>query len=550
MQDSIGVREFLSAVWGDREGVAELTYISDKTISFGFTYPKSLDAVLTSAKNHNGKTNCYFGVCLRKPETRIGYFDGNGHRGKEVDALSSTCVWADIDFKVVQEDHARKLLKEFPLKPSIVVKSGGGIHVYWLFKEAVDGEDLRRVKAVNKALHAALKCDRQTVDLARVLRVPDTLNMKYTPPRPCEISWWKPEVRYSLDDFEKILAVDEEKTEDHGKQPAHVQIDLPDDVRQKIEPLLKELWIEGWRHRMALYVAGVFAHAGFSETAAKAVITNVSNAADGDTDKRLKDVEDTYKNFTEQKKVGGAGLLEKMVREEFPPLVSGNATKIYNEVLRHIKKASPKKGRSNFHIEKVLKFDSRPAKYRIIIRMDDGTQVNVDTPNTDSYLNFRIFKLLAFEQANQLLASKSVNWETMISNATESMEIRPAPEEASPSGAFMLTLTEFIEDKREDADQGMLKAFPGYDEKEIYFRFSALRATIRERGLKIDEPDIYQLLRAHGWASSVRRFGEKTSRVWSKPYENGTGHLKPQPKIDPQLELQLPSVKNETSNDF
>lgn len=554
MSDPIGAREFLSVIWGEREGVAELTYIADKTISFGFTYPISLDAVITSAKNHSGKVNSYFGVCLRKPGTRIGFYDEKGHRGKEVDALSSTCVWADIDFKVVPEEEVRKLLKEFPLKPSIVVKSGGGVHVYWLLKKISEGDELKKVKDVNRALHGFLKCDKQTVDLARVLRIPNTLNVKYAPHRPCEVSWWKPELRYALNDFDRILVVEKEKAATAEKTQEQHAPELPDEIRQKIELLLRELWIEGWRHRMALYIAGVFAHAGFGEATAKSVVTNVSNAADGDTDKRLKDVEDTYRNFKEQKKVGGAGLLEKMVREEFPPLVNGNAVKIYTEVLRHIKKA--KKAHetiANFKISDIVKFDSRPAKWKVSLAVDGGDIVHVEVGKID-LMSPSLFQAAAFEQTNKMIvAMTKPKWLKEINAAP--LEVQPAPKEATPEGALGLALSEFLEGKKENADLGILRVLPGYDDKELYFRYSAFRNDLKERGLKIEDQHVYQFLKCSGWLSGAKRVTGKPTHVWTKDHlngnapSNGNWHVKNE-KITPQLELPLPEVQPEGSNEF
>lgn len=542
----VDLREFFSAIWGDREGVAELTYIDGPIRPYGFTYPVSLDSILTSVRNHDGKTNCYFGVLLRKPGTRIGYYDSKTHRGTEADALASNCVWMDIDFKATPEDAVRSFLKALPLKPSIVVRSGGGVHVYWLLREPAEGDDLRRVKAINRALvrHTGQTGDKQSVDLARVLRVPFTANVKYEPPRPCSISYWSPDTRYNLSQFEEILTTEDEAapaSEEHHDHKPEQAIDIPDDVRKKIEGLLKSLWIEGWRHRMALYVAGVFAHAGFNRASAEAVVKAVSDASHGDTDKRLKDVADTYENFAKEKKVGGAGLLKQMVKEEFPPIISGNAEKIYDEVMKCVRAASPKGKRTNFTLDKILKFDSRPARYRVILQMKGGEQINVDVDN-ETLLSFRSFMVVAYEQTNQILSCKQAVWEGMIARVTP--EIRPAPPEATPAGAFALALGEFIEEKREDADQGILKAFPGYDDREIYFRFSAFKATIKERGIRIEDNDLYSMLRAAGWSSSVRRFGQKTARVWSRPHD-----VTPEPE-KPQMELPMPSIQADGDNEF
>ena len=70
--------------------------------------------------------------------------------------------------------------KEVPV-PTIMVYSGNGIHVKWLYKEAVTGANLKRVERLEKKLQklfAELGADIKATDLARVLRVPGTKNCK------------------------------------------------------------------------------------------------------------------------------------------------------------------------------------------------------------------------------------------------------------------------------------------------------------------------------------------------------------------------------------
>jgi hypothetical protein len=71
-------------------------------------------------------------------------------------------------------------------RPNLVVHSGGGLHVYWVLARALtpaDWQPLAFALAEATKQHG-LKCDTQcTVDRARVLRIPGTLNTKYDPPR-------------------------------------------------------------------------------------------------------------------------------------------------------------------------------------------------------------------------------------------------------------------------------------------------------------------------------------------------------------------------------
>lgn len=213
-KDPVSQRDFLSTLWGaDNHGVAELTLIGRHGIkAMPFAYPADLDKLIETANQNNGVSNVFFGVCLRREKwpRKSGKKNYKGedeteYRGTKENALSSMVVWVDIDFKSTPKDQALKLATEFPLKPSFVVKSGGGVHLYWLLKEPAVSTDLNlRVPGINAALAKVLKGDAQAVDLARILRFPGTQNLKYDAKPVCEISLpaWKPELQYTLDDFD------------------------------------------------------------------------------------------------------------------------------------------------------------------------------------------------------------------------------------------------------------------------------------------------------------------------------------------------------------
>lgn len=74
--------------------------------------------------------------------------------------------------------------------PRIVVNSGTGLHAYLPFDEFLQRDDwiayATKLKALMKVI--GLKADpARTADIAGVLRVPGTLNFKYTPPRPVTV---------------------------------------------------------------------------------------------------------------------------------------------------------------------------------------------------------------------------------------------------------------------------------------------------------------------------------------------------------------------------
>jgi AAA domain len=117
-------------------------------------------------------------------------------------------VWIDVDVKAKPADwdrthpneewgHYETMIEAWAAirafrkkaglpRPSAVVGSGGGLHVYWISDKPLTSEEWRPYADGLKAaaVQERLKCDAAlTTDPARLLRVPGTLNHKYDPPR-------------------------------------------------------------------------------------------------------------------------------------------------------------------------------------------------------------------------------------------------------------------------------------------------------------------------------------------------------------------------------
>jgi DnaB helicase-like protein/primase-like protein len=162
-------------------------------------------AIENFCQKHNYE-NIHFGVGTR---------DGDGGTKKNI--VSIPAVWTDIDFKDTPREIAWEKLKAFPFKPSITVKSGGGIHLYWFLKESAGKNDLEAIEDVNRRIAVALGGDMAAIDAARIMRVPGTLNHKYDPPRRCELVQLN-DFTYSLDDFLGILPpIQKEKPEPNSQ---------------------------------------------------------------------------------------------------------------------------------------------------------------------------------------------------------------------------------------------------------------------------------------------------------------------------------------------
>lgn len=120
----------------------------------------------------------------------------NAMRSQE-QAVKLKAIFIDIDLK--DGDHGYSTMQELTAalgaflkatglpRPTMMVMSGGGVHVYWLLHTPLGvNEWLPLAYALNEAIRRhGLKCDSQcTIDSARVLRVPGTSNFKFDPPKP------------------------------------------------------------------------------------------------------------------------------------------------------------------------------------------------------------------------------------------------------------------------------------------------------------------------------------------------------------------------------
>lgn len=162
--------------------------------------------LVASGKRRAASWNVYFGVALR---------DG---QGGTVDHCTRTmALHGDFDAKLYADAPdpmaaALTALQFFGLASTAAVNTGGGFQGYWVLRAPVDLQDRSqraRVEALNRAIARAVcgpnrKPD-AVHDVARILRLPGTINHKYNPPRQTRLLWCDPSRRYSLDDIEAYL---------------------------------------------------------------------------------------------------------------------------------------------------------------------------------------------------------------------------------------------------------------------------------------------------------------------------------------------------------
>lgn len=180
---------FFSKIFQHCEGKVEIRPLPGKPGFFDIEDVGGIAAHCDEFQN----SNLYFGVATR---------DGQG--GSKANVVDIPCLWCDLDFKITPHKIVVEKLKKFPFKPSMVVQSGGGIHLYWMLREPVKKSDIATTEDVNHRIADQLGGDHASCDAARILRIPGTLNRKYSPARLCEVAEQN-DFFYSLDDFLGIL---------------------------------------------------------------------------------------------------------------------------------------------------------------------------------------------------------------------------------------------------------------------------------------------------------------------------------------------------------
>jgi P4 family phage/plasmid primase-like protien len=211
---------FINALYGNVEqGYLSLWTLEDKQTRWYEI--NEVENLVNDAMKLRDSHNVYFGVGVRKEN--LGPFK----RGKNEDVLYLPGVWVEIDLKagvhaannLPSEEDVQSILDTFPLGPSIIIHSGGGLHVYYLFQEPARILSVQNMNSAERMLsrfqNVFIRLARakgfhvdNTSDLSRVLRIAGTFNRK-AEPKPVKTQLFEPEQRYSIKDvFEAIQSIE------------------------------------------------------------------------------------------------------------------------------------------------------------------------------------------------------------------------------------------------------------------------------------------------------------------------------------------------------
>lgn len=215
------------------------------------------------ARAQEPATDIYIGCGLHSKELK------SSARGCAKDIAGITALWIDLDvgkhdsgkvYPPTVED-AQKVIDAMPVKPTMTVHTGNGLHLWYCFKEPwifEDDADRARAAAIVAAWQKLAMAEAKrlggwsidsTHDLARVLRIPGTQNRKQwkTASKPVHVIERDDERRYNPDELAEMVAeVMPQEVEPEPVAPAIVE-QAGNDAPLYVDPSEKLRWIDRMR---------------------------------------------------------------------------------------------------------------------------------------------------------------------------------------------------------------------------------------------------------------------------------------------------------------
>jgi len=224
--------EFFDLLFGEAVGEdAQIVLFTGRQPSWTCRWFEEVDAAAECAASLEGE-EVYFGTSLQNKAAAIERATKEGEpprpesrvRGHASTAVGIPGFWLDLDW--VDPAHKKenyppnkaqclRLVAELPAPPTLILDTGGGLHLWWLFNEFwhfLDDPD--RVRAADLSAKWQIfahetaqrlgkwKVD-STFDLARVMRIPGTVSQKHG--RVITVEALRDEARYEPGDFEEWL---------------------------------------------------------------------------------------------------------------------------------------------------------------------------------------------------------------------------------------------------------------------------------------------------------------------------------------------------------
>lgn len=232
-------------------------------------------------ESRNGTCNLYFGVNpLAASQDKKAAKDG-------IAALAY--LHADLDPRdgfdlSAERERLKKLIDEFPIKPNLVIDSGGGYQVFWRLREHVLANgNIERLESYNQRIAALLAAD-HCWNIDRLMRLPGTVNLpdahkraKGRQPAFAQVVY-SDEGAYGLEDLDALgggTAGAQAHAEEHGAQPKISADDLR--ISEELKQLIRQGLPKGSRSEGLFRVQRAMVKVGHTDDEMVAVLMDPEN---------------------------------------------------------------------------------------------------------------------------------------------------------------------------------------------------------------------------------------------------------------------------------
>ena len=553
--DREAVRGFWEGMFGDAvDDTARLVLWSARNKRS--QWASSIEDAVAGVEAQATASDLYYGVCLqgyaeaqRERERRTGQEAPSMEfaRGYASTAKVVPGMWLDLDIAgdghekrglPRNQDDADKILAQLPFDPTWVVATGGGTHVYWLFREpwVLESQDERdrasacvrgwQTLAIDAAANLGFSVD-STHDLSRVLRPVGTINHKYARPVGFRVSDGK---LYNPADFEDwcadvvpVSSALPEKVEKLGE--------LRPDLQPNAEKLMAMLnlapqFAATWRRERKEFpsqseydmsLASMASRAGWTEAEIVALV--VAHRRSGGEPLKV-DRPEYYARLIGKATAGiVADQAHERLNDRVEAVQQGDST-AEDERDGFLRDVSSLLG---FKIRRVLKYLADPPQYRLVL--DEGT---IHLGSVESILNSAKFRASIAAVSGHLIDRfKGARWDPVAQAILRSVEELDLGADSSAEGLVDEWLGEYLAQHRpaEDRQEAIpiREPFLDPDGRPAFF-LSEFRSWLAfHRDERLGRRQIATLLRSAACAPRVVAYTREsdsrrtTVQVWIAP---------------------------------
>lgn len=270
--------------------------------------------------------------------------NGGGQEDKDVKEVRAQFVDFD-DFPFIEQID---IINDFPLEPSIIVKTRKSLHCYWLIdkgivKGAQEDQEIDPFRNIQRRLYKHLGGDRTIQNPSRVMRL---YGYEHRKEEPIEVNLIKfdPEIRYNQEELDRVLPTLEELEEGEEVQPTNnIQPGEPVPEDQKIDKGGRHNYILKWICKTISNNNNEFTAETVAELAYNEFLRSCKAAA-GDKEatirrdfldiakwkiKKYKDINSDDKVYSKAKRLWEKNNPDKSFKEELNKSVSWKQLKAY-----------------------------------------------------------------------------------------------------------------------------------------------------------------------------------------------------------------------------